>query len=301
MLRRVFWMIILVTSLCRSDVLLHPDDEITIRSLQIKELADKPYRIDAQGGVKLPLIGRVDMAGLSVTAAESLLLRKLSAFYVSPDLEITITGPHAETASVLGSVANAGVQRLRPGMTLIDVLSAAGGLRADAGPVLVLTRVPSQGPIPAEKVRLAADGASSVEIDLKALLDVKDPRANLIVMPSDIISIAAGQLVYVVGNVKRSGGFTLSGRNDLSVLQALALAEGLDIRAAPSHARILRRHAEKQEQIAVNLKRILAGKAEDLRLLPNDVLFVPSSAQKTITTRSIEAAIQIGTGLLIFR
>ena len=121
------------------------------------------------------------------------------------------------------------------------------------------------------------------------------------IQPHDVISVPPAQLVYVVGNVKRAGGFALGGRPTLTVIQALALAEGLDPRAAPERARILRRGSGSDQQITVDMKKILAGKAEDVVLRPNDILFVPNSAMKTITTRSIEAAIQIGAGLAIFR
>jgi polysaccharide export outer membrane protein len=105
----------------------------------------------------------------------------------------------------------------------------------------------------------------------------------------------------VVGNVRHPGGFSLNGKVDLSVMQVLALAEGPDPRAAPQRSRVLRRTRGSEQQIPVDLKRILAGKAEDIVLQPNDILFVPSSAAKVITNRTIDAAVQIGTGLAIFR
>ena len=120
------------------------------------------------------------------------------------------------------------------------------------------------------------------------------------ILPHDVISIPSAQIVYVVGNVKHPGGFTLSGKSDLTVLQALSLAEGLDPRASPERTRIIRRTNLPEQQITIDLKKILAGKSEDLLLQPNDILFVPTSTAKVITSRSIEAAITIGTGLAIF-
>jgi hypothetical protein len=78
------------------------------------------------------------------------------------------------------------------------------------------------------------------------------------------------------------------------------LAEGLDARAAPKKARILRRGngtVPQRTEVAVDVQKLLAGKAEDLTLLPNDILFIPSSAAKAITARTIEAALQLGVGM----
>ena len=103
----------------------------------------------------------------------------------------------------------------------------------------------------------------------------------------------------MVGNVKKAGGFALGGKPSLSVLQALALAEGLDPRAAGSRARILRPGQATTAQIPVDVKKILEGKAKTFVLRPNDILFIPSNAMKSVTMRTIEAAIQIGTGIAI--
>ncbi len=85
------------------------------------------------------------------------------------------------------------------------------------------------------------------------------------------------------------------------MLQAVALAEGLDPQAAPKHAQVLRRNKAIEQQIAVNLTKVLAGKEEDIYLQPNDILYIPNNTMKMISTRTIEAAVQIGTGIAVFR
>ena len=96
------------------------------------------------------------------------------------------------------------------------------------------------------------------------------------------------------------GGFPLGGKPNLSVLQALSLAEGLDARASPKNARILRRSTNADDeaiQTPVDLKAILAGKAKDVTLRPNDILFIPNSAAKSAGVRTIEALLQVATGV----
>lgn len=282
------------------EYLLQQGDEISLHSLIVKELGDKTFRIDDQGAVNLPLLGRIRLADLSATQAEDVLRSKLKTYYIDPDLEVNITSVHTQTVSILGSVALAGIHEMKGRITLLDALSMAGGVRPEAGPTLVLTRPASNGPIPLETAHATASNESVVEIDLKDLLDGRRPEENILVLPNDVISVPAAQIVYVIGNVKHAGGFTLSGKSNLTVIQALSLAEGPDPRAALENARILRRSAGHEEQVIVDLKKILKNKAEDVDLQPNDILFIPSSTAKVISSRTIEAAIQIGTGLLIF-
>jgi polysaccharide export outer membrane protein len=279
---------------------LQPSDQITLHSLQAKEIADKSFRLDQEGEVNCPLIGRVRLANLTAQEAEELLRSKLQAYYLHPDLELEVASVHAEPVSIIGAVGNPGVHEMKGRTTLLDALSLAGGVRTDAGPVVVLTRQAGAGMIPYSTAHGTFSGESVAEFPLKDLLDGIDQKENIVILPHDVISVPSAQIVYVVGNVKHPGGFTLNGKSSLTVLQALSLAEGLDPRASPERTRILRRTVLPGQQIAVDLKKILEGKSEDLLLQPNDILFVPSSTTKIITSRTLEAAIQIGTGLAIF-
>jgi polysaccharide export outer membrane protein len=87
------------------------------------------------------------------------------------------------------------------------------------------------------------------------------------------------------------------------VLQVVALAENVRSTAARQHAMIIRRgpSGTDRREIPVNLKTILAGKSTDLQMEPNDILFVPDSTGKKALARGAEAAIQITTGLILFR
>jgi polysaccharide export outer membrane protein len=280
--------------------MLHPGDEIALHSLEAKEIAEKAYRLDEEGQVNFPLIGRIRLANLTARQAEELLRSKFKTYYVEPDLELNVTTFHTETFSVIGSIGNPGVRELKGRITLLDALSLGGGVRAEAGPVVIVTRQAASGTIPLRTAHSTFSGESVVEINLKNLLDGVNPDENIVIQPRDMISIPPAQIVYVIGNVKHAGGFTLSGRTSLTVLQALSLAEGMDPRASPERTRILRHAGQPEQQIAVNVKKILKGEAEDIVLQPNDILFVPSSATRVITQRTIEAAITVGTGLAIF-
>jgi polysaccharide export outer membrane protein len=108
--------------------------------------------------------------------------------------------------------------------------------------------------------------------------------------------------VYVVGEVKKPGGFTLKSSEKLSVLQAIALSEGLMPTAAKSNARVIRTDliTGERKEFRIDLNKIMKGKDQDVVLESRDVVFVPNSAARTTFSRGTEAAAQALTGLLIF-
>jgi polysaccharide export outer membrane protein len=102
--------------------------------------------------------------------------------------------------------------------------------------------------------------------------------------------------------VRKAGGFVLGNHRNMSVLQALALAEGMDQTANGSSARILRADpkSDSRVEMQVDLKKILAGKSPDVPMESNDILFIPGSESKRLGTRALEAMISIGSGLAIY-
>src|SRR5205085_10140100 len=122
--------------------------------------------------------------------------------------------------------------------------------------------------------------------------------------PRDVITVPQAEVVYVMGEVKKPGAFTLHEDEKISLLQALSLAEGLSRTAAPKSAKILRASGAKaaeRTEISVDLQRVLAGRAGDDMLQPSDILFIPNNVPKSAAMRGLEAAISIGTGFAIYR
>ena len=284
--------------------ILGPEDQLIIRVLDLEELPDKPFRVDMRGNLNLPIAGRVHAGGLTIEQLEALLVRQFESVLQHPTVTIFITEFRSQPVSVLGAVRTPGVHQIRGTKTLYEVLSLAGGLNPDAGSSIKITRRKSAGLIPLPGAQDDASAEFQVaEVSVKSVMEARNPRENIAVLPDDVISVPKADLVYVVGAVHKSGGFVLNEKEKISVLQALSLAEGLDRASAPKDARILRPVAESEsrQEIPVNLKEILAGKSGDISLLAYDILFVPASGAKTAFTRGLEAAIQIGTGVVIYR
>jgi polysaccharide biosynthesis/export protein len=141
-----------------------------------------------------------------------------------------------------------------------------------------------------------------VQVNLKDLLDSTDPTHNPLVYPGDIVKVSRAGIVYVMGAVQRPGGFAMKMNERISVLQALALSEGLTKTAAKGNARIIRTNERSgaRTETPIDLGKILSGKSPDPMLGPRDIVFVPDSAAKTALTRGTEVAAQTLAGILIF-
>jgi polysaccharide export outer membrane protein len=284
------------------DYRLGPDDQIMIRALDIEELDGKAERVDLQGNIDLPLIGKVRVAGLSVAQLEAELTNKLTRYVINPRVSVIVPEYRSRPISVLGAVNKPGVFTLTGGDTLVQVLSLAGGLRSDAGNTVTITRRNAVGPLPLASVRQEASGEFSVaEVSLRLLLQARDPKVNIPIEPHDIISVPRADMVYVVGAVRHPGGFMLNERPNITVLQVLSLAEGLEKSSAPKHATIIRggSKADQRIEMPVNLSTILKGKSPDIALGANDILFIPESGSKKAAYRSIEAILQTASGYAI--
>jgi len=287
---------------------LGPNDQITIRALDAEELSDKTYRVGQDGDLTLPMIGRVKAVGFTAGQLESELAGKLEKYIRHPKVAVTVTEFHSQPVSVIGAVTTPGIVQLQGQKTLVEVLAMAGGLRSDAGQTATVSRRQEWGILPLPGARMDQPGQVSVaEVRLKDVLQARNPEQNITMRPNDIISVPRAETIYVLGAVKRAGGFVLNERDALSVLQALSLAEGLDRTASPQKAKILRMApgTTRRTELPVNLKQIFSGKATDVALQPDDILFIPDSAEKRAALRTLEALMSIGqtagAGVVLYR
>ena len=291
-------------NLSQAGYILGPDDQILIRALYAEEISEKPVMIGTNGHISLPMVGRLRASGLTVEQLETEIVSRLKPYMQDPQISVSVVEFRSQPVSVLGAVANSGVVQLRGHKTLFEVISEAGGLKNEAGNTIRITRRKEFGPIPLASAVADRSGQFSVaEVSVKSVMEARNPQENIEVKPKDVVSIPRAELIYVIGSVKRAGGFVLNEREHISVLQALSMAEGLDRVASGGNARILRSSdgASTRTEIPVDVNKILAGKTSDVSMLANDILFIPNSAAKSATLRGVEAAIQVATGVVIWR
>jgi polysaccharide export outer membrane protein len=305
-----------------------PEDLLEITVFEAPEL-NRSVRVSASGEFSLPLLGAVKAVGLTPRELEFVLQELLRrTFMKEPHVGVFVRELQSHPVSVVGAVKKPGVFQIRGTKTLLEMLSMAEGLAEDAGDTILVMRaaglrgfpsqdenkqdVGTQSSPPVERAN-ETDAASSspkeptldgtVEINLKNLLESGNPRYNVPIYPGDIVKVARAGIVYVVGEVKKPGGFVLKSNENISVLQALALAEGVTRTSAKSQARIIRtdQSTGQRTETALDLSKILAGKAPDPLLRPKDIVFVPNIGARSALYRGAEAAISILSGVAIYR
>jgi polysaccharide export outer membrane protein len=184
----------------------------------------------------------------------------------------------------------------------------AGGVTPDAGPTVRITRRLEWGPIPLpDATQDANSGFSTAEVDLRLLLDAKNPGQNVVIRPHDVISVPRAEMVYIVGEVAKPGPLPLSGGHSISVMEAVSSSGGVLRLAAPSRALIVRRTpgGDKRVELEVNLKQIMQGKSKDVQLEAGDILVIPENTGKRVTgqivTAVVVSAISVGMWALMYR
>lgn len=289
----------------RSTYLLGPEDELVVSGPELEELNNKSVRVDGEGDIQVPMVGRVHVAGLTVQQAEGELNKRLSTYIRKPQVSIDVKELRSQPASILGAVNSPGVHQVEGHKSLMEMISLAGGIRQDAGYSIRITReLETWGCIPLPGATTDASGKYSVaQVNLQNIMEARTPEQNIQIFPHDTISVPKAELIYVTGGVKRSGGFVLGEHQTMSVIQAVSLAEGLASTADKKHAKILRLTpgSDQRVEIAVDLKSMFEGKSGDIPMQGQDILFVPDSAGKKVALRVLEAAIQTGTGIAIYR
>lgn len=289
------------------DYRIGPEDLLEISVYEAPDL-DRTVRVSAEGSISLPLVGAVHAEGLTSRQLEAVLEELLRRNYMKdPHVGVFVKEIKSHPVSVFGAVERPGVYEIRGAKTLVEVLSMAHGVADDAGDTVIVVRKGGLA-FPARagggsSARKPSRPSPILRIPLKGLLDSGSPRDNVLVYPGDVVKVTRAGIVYVVGEVRRPGGFTLKTNENISVLQALALAEGLTRTSSAKHALIIRtsESSGKRRQIPINLDKILKGRAPDPMLRPRDIVFVPNSTGRAAFYRGAEAALSIAGGVIIYR
>lgn len=265
------------------------------------------HRVEESGEIAVPLIGPVAAAGQTPRELEAHLEDRLRETYMrDPHVSVQVTEVQSLGVSVVGAVGAPGVYQVSGSKSLLEVLAMAQGLNEQAGNTVYVMR-PSRGAGASEAARLAsADGsvdappapadAHVIEVDLGALLESGDATQNVQVRPGDIVQVRPAGLVYVVGEVNRPGGFTIPAGEPLTVLQALAMAEGTGSTAAASRSMIVRELADgTRMEIPVDLDAVLNGSQPPPTMAARDVLFVPNNTAKSVALGVVNGLVRMVT------
>jgi polysaccharide export outer membrane protein len=265
----------------RPTYVLGPGDQVILRAYMMEEISGTPYRINSDGDLVFPVLGTVRAGGLTVEQLEANLTVRLRAFVLNPQVTVTVAQFRSEPVFFVGAFRAPGIYPLQGRRTLLEMLQAVGGLQPNTSRRIKVTRRKEFGPIPLPNAADDTDGkTSTVEISIGSLRDNVNPAEDIVLQPYDVISVERAEMVYVNGNVGKIGGFELGDRESITLVQLIAMAGGLSKDANAEKALVLRPvlNTSRRAEIPINLKKVLRGQASDFALLPNDLLYVPSSS-----------------------
>jgi len=248
---------------------------------------DQEVRVAANGDASLALIGPVHLAGLTPEQASQSIRKRLldGKYFADPQVTVFEKEYATQGVAVLGEVQKPGVYPLIGPHRLFDVLSQAGGTTPKAGELVTVTRQ-NQPDMP-QNVTMSSDPA-------------KNNAANIEMHPGDTVVVSKAGIVYVVGDVKRPSGFVMESHG-MTVLQAIAMAEGPNSTAALNAAKIIRPSNSGPAEIHIALKKMLQAKAPDVRLQAEDILFVPGSTAKKAGATTLDTIMRVATGVAVYR
>lgn len=295
------------------DYKLGPEDVITMTVFNLPEMT-QTIRVENDGTITVKLLGKVKAAGLTTVQLRDELQTELGKTYLEdPHVTVFIKQFHSTPVSVVGAVAKPGLYQMPGPRTLIQVIAMAGGVNlpgtaagnmqggAPAGRWAYITRKQGFADLtPVSGIQKIAP--DQVKVDLGRLLYSHDSALDIMVKPFDTITVSKAGVVYVVGDVMKSGGFTLEDVDHLTALQALSLAQGCSTSCNMHHDEIIHTLPDGTRQMSyVNLGKVMKGKAKDPILTANDMLVIPGNMAKGIATSGIGTALSTVSGLIIWR
>ena len=320
------------------DYVIGSGDLLSMQVFDVPELT-REVRVSQTGTIGIPLVPvRLHVSGLTELQAELKIAEVLEAngLVSHPEVSVVVKEKKSKPITVVGAVVRPMVYQADRQVTLLDVLAEVGGISGDAGDSVIISRAETDlsddvstppaitqkdtAPSPTASQSPAAPAAvvpgttsdpqsvppplsNTITVNLNQILETGNVSNNIVLMPGDIVTVPHAGIVYALGAVSRPGGFTVSNdRGQLTTLKLLALAGGLDRAAKSDRAVIVRKDASgQQREVEIDLKKVMKFEAEDVRLLPSDILYVPKSPAKQALIKTAELSLAIGTGVVIYR
>ena len=262
-------------------------DMLDVAVFESPDLSTKA-RVGENGEALLPVAGALHLQGLTVVDASAVIRNRLmeQRYVKDPKVTVSIAEYATRGVSVLGEVKKPGIYTTMGSHRLNDYISLSEGLTPQAGTRVSITH------------RAAPDQTVSVTIS-----NTGKPTSgsNPLIEAGDTIVVPKAGEIYIVGDVVRPGQYLMNHDEQLTIMQALALAQGANRTAMLSHAVIVRKTESGRKEIPVNVQAVMSMKSTDITLVDNDILFIPLSKMKAAVNRSLEAIVQTAVGAASYR
>jgi len=266
-----------------------PGDVLDIRVFNRPQLSREAVRVEGSGMIRMPLI-ETEIQAACQTEGE--LAKEISTryakYYKNLQVDVFIKEYHSRQVAIIGAVNDQSRFELQRRVRLLELLTYAKGPSPRAGQTINI--VHSNTSSPCKKVD---DTDASSAFSSYKLSDVLqgDPKSNPYLEAGDIVTLPEADQVYVVGNV--FSPITIALKEPITLTRAIAMAGGLKQDTKKDKIRILRQEAGTtiRKEITVDLSAIEKKSSEDLALLPNDIVDVPTSAGKSFFRSLVQGVV----------
>ncbi len=215
-------------------------------------------RVSGEEIIVVPLIGKVDVKGLSISQIDDKIRSRLADGYlVDPHVSIFIEEFRSRNVTILGQINKPGLYELREETTLLELLSKAGGVKDNAGSQAIIKR----------RHNSDKNNVNIIRVDLQRLLEKGDTTINVALLDEDSVYITKADLFYINGQVHKPAAYKCG--SETTLLKAVTMAGGFTDIASRKRIKIIRK---------INGKETVLYKAKmDESILPDDIIVVPES------------------------
>ena len=257
-----------------TDYILGAEDLIEITVFQVNEL-NRTVRISSSGYIKLPLLGKIKVSGLTVTELEAELSKQLDPYLQEPVVSVFVQEYRSQRITILGAVQRPQVHTVTRQNYLLDIVTLSGGFDRNAGELCYIRR-----------------GPETIIINTDDLLVDGNTSLNVPVYAGDVIHVPVGGTLFLDGGVRSPGPYSIKRKTTLT--QAITMARGFHASAKKSGIKIYRENGNRDfDIISVNYKAILANEEPDIELQDKDIVIVPTSAVKYVL-KTLGGAVRLG-------
>lgn len=297
-----------------------PGDVLDVRVFNQPQLSGE-RRVNEIGRIRMPFIEEFQVACLTDAEIAQLITTRYKKFLRDPQVDVFVKDYKSLPVAVIGAVNQPARFQLQRRVRLLELLSQAGGPSNRAGNLIHIIHSndydfcqgnsgrnappPTDGN-PTTTASRPEDQADTISIltalstvNLRDLLGGK-LDANLYVQPGDIISVPEADQIYVTGAVNRPGAYALTAK--ITLTQAIGLAGGINMEGAKNRVRLVRQepNSDKRSEVVYNLGDITKRKIEDIVLLPNDIIEVPTSLMRAASRNMLGVSISMLSALPYF-
>lgn len=283
------------------DYRLAPGDTIDIFVEDATELSQS-YRLTAVGSFEMPFLGMIKAQGKTIQELTRQITDSLREqdYLKKPVVRVNIKQYSGQIFFIQGAVRAPGMFQLEGRPSLLRLISLAGGLQENYGPqALILRPVKKQADTlnanTAPTTNTAASNAAAnddyelIKVALTPIMQQGNTEKNVRLEPGDIVNIPPAKTFYVAGEVHAPGPFVL--KEGTTLRQAISMAQGTTFKAAVQRGVIFRSDPEtgRQQEIPVDVGAVMDGKKSDIAILANDVIIVPNSRMKSVSSALLNA------------